>query len=313
MNTYLKNGCLNYEYVRDQRAGDEKSIRNKNTANDSVKNDSIKDSCLVNNCLVDQSHHSIEVMQWQQNNIQQRDDEVAAEIPVALSYNGISHAVMMATPQDLKDFAVGFSLSEGIANKVEQLYDINIINHLQGREVAITLASQCFASLKQRHRQLVGRTGCGICGVDSLDQAIRQVKLLDSQPLPTHDAIQASLVSLTQHQHLRTITGAVHAAAWCDHTGQIQLVREDVGRHNALDKLLGALAKSVIDTTTGFVLISSRASYEMIQKACELGINTLIATSAPTSLAVRQAKYAGMNLIAFARNNRHVIYNQAYK
>ncbi len=273
------------------------------------------DSSLINSELTDYtlSHQTMEITEWQQGCIQQFEDEVAAEIPIAMSYNGISHAVMMVTPQDLEDFALGFSLSEGIADKVEAIYDINIINHSQGLEVAINLASQCFNQLKHKRRQLAGRTSCGLCGVESLDQAIQQVKPLTPQPLPTHNSIQVGLNTLAQHQHLRTLTGAVHAAAWCDLTGNIQLVKEDVGRHNALDKLLGALARSSINTTTGFVLVSSRASYEMVHKACQLGVCTLVAASAPTYLAVRQAKYAGLNLIAFARGNRHVIYNQAYK
>lgn len=259
------------------------------------------------------SHHTLAITQWQQNNLQQLEDEVATEIPIAMSYNGVSHAVMMATPEHLEDFAVGFSLSEGIADSAEDIYDVHIIHHLQGMEVAINLASSCFNRLKHRRRQLVGRTGCGLCGVESLEQAIRQVKPLTPQPLPAHNSVQVGLKALTEHQHLHTLTGAVHAAAWCNQAGEIQLVREDVGRHNALDKLLGALATTAINITTGFVIVSSRASYEMVHKACQLGVCTLVAASAPTYLAVRQAKYAGMNLIAFARGNRHVIYNQAHK
>ncbi|MCX4028161.1 formate dehydrogenase accessory sulfurtransferase FdhD [Spartinivicinus marinus] len=279
------------------------------------QDDTSLDSRLVSNQQTGytHSHQTVTVTQWQQNDLHQLEDEVATETPIAMSYNGVSHAVMMATPENLEDFAVGFSLSEGIADKAEDIYDMHIIHHSQGLEVAINLASNCFNRLKHRRRQLAGRTGCGLCGVESLEQAIRQVKPLTPQSLPAHNSVQAGLNALTKHQHLRTLTGAVHAAAWCDQAGEIQLVREDVGRHNALDKLLGGLATTGINITTGFVIVSSRASYEMVHKACQLGICTLVAASAPTYLAVRQAKYAGMNLIAFARGNRHVIYNQAYK
>lgn len=243
-------------------------------------------------------------------------DCIAEEIPVALVYNGISHVVMMASPADLEDFALGFSLSEGIVHNADEIYDIESIpsapdNLNAGIEVQISITTQRAIQLKQQRRNLTGRTGCGICGAESLLQAIRPVNVVNPHPTPNTAAVENAIQQLTAKQPLQNITGACHGAAWCDGAGNIQLLREDVGRHNALDKLLGILAAENTTTTDGFVLISSRASYEMVQKATSCGVSTLVAVSAPTKMALDLARQANLNLIGFARPGRHVIYNQA--
>ncbi|KAB2967485.1 formate dehydrogenase accessory sulfurtransferase FdhD [Zoogloea sp.] len=235
-------------------------------------------------------------------------DQLIEEIPVALVYNGISHAVLLATPADLEDLALGFSLSEGILASRSELYDAERVDGSRGIELRLEIASERFASLKARRRNLAGRTGCGLCGVESLDALARpQTHLPPRAPVPIEAAF-AGLAALPGHQPLRQTTGAVHAAAWIGRDGVIHALREDVGRHNALDKLLGHLAATRVDPAGGFVLVSSRASYEMVQKTLALGIGNLVAVSAPTGLAVELAREAGLGLAGFARDRRMVIY-----
>ena len=237
-------------------------------------------------------------------------DRVAEEVPVAMVYNGVSHAVMMASPCDLEDFALGFSISEGILEKPEQLFSIEIKPTPDGVEIDMHIAGDCYARLREQRRNMVGRTGCGLCGTESLAHVARAIARVPAQPLPADDAVQAALHSLKNHQPLQLQTGATHGAAWCDSRGQIVQAREDVGRHNALDKLIGARLREGGDQAfdKGFALISSRASFEMVQKSASVGISTLVAVSAPTALAIREARESGMNLIGFARPGRHVIY-----
>lgn len=235
-------------------------------------------------------------------------DQLIEEIPVALVYNGISHAVLLATPTDLEDLALGFSLSEGILASRSELYDAERVDGSRGIELRLEIASERFAGLKARRRNLAGRTGCGLCGVESLDALARPHPQLPARaPVPVEAAF-AGLAALPGHQPLRQATGAVHAAAWIDRDGTIHALREDVGRHNALDKLLGHLAATRFDPASGFVLVSSRASYEMVQKTLALGIGCLVAVSAPTGLAVELAEEAGLGLAGFARDRRMVIY-----
>lgn len=235
-------------------------------------------------------------------------DQLIEEIPVALVYNGISHAVLLATPTDLEDLALGFSLSEGILASRAELYDAERVDGSRGIELRLEIASERFAALKAHRRNLAGRTGCGLCGVESLDALARpHPPLPPGAPVPVEAAF-AGLAALPGHQPLRQATGAVHAAAWVDREGSIQALREDVGRHNALDKLLGHLAATRFDPAGGFVLVSSRASYEMVQKTLALGIGCLVAVSAPTGLAVELAEDAGLGLAGFARDRRMVIY-----
>ena len=244
---------------------------------------------------------------WDRGQLRQDEDAIVTEVPVALVYNGVSHVVMMATPSDLEDLALGFSLSERVLERPEQLLDVEVLERAQGMELALTIGAGAFAALSQRRRNLVGRTGCGICGVESLEQAIPPpVQVTGELRLP-HPALQAALQALGQRQSLKRLTGGVHAAAWCDAQGRVELVREDVGRHNALDKLLGALQGSA-HSAAGFALVTSRASYEMVAKAAACNIQLLAAVSAPTSLAVSQARLSGLTLVGFLQSGRQAIY-----
>lgn len=236
-------------------------------------------------------------------------DEVIEEVPVALVYNGISHAVLLATPSDLDDLALGFSLSEGILAARGELYDSEQSPHPKGIELRLQIASERFVALKERRRNLAGRTGCGLCGLESLDALARPVAPLPPGEPVSATAIGLGLAELPAWQRLRHTTGAVHAAAWMDRDGRIHALREDVGRHNALDKLLGHLAREAQPKEDGFVLVSSRASYEMVQKVAAVGIRTLVAVSAPTALAIRLATDSGVTLAGFARDRRLVVYS----
>ena len=257
------------------------------------------------------SHATLPMQRWHQGEVAQSSDEVAEEVAVALSYNGISHVVMMSSPSDLEDFALGFSLSEGVLKSADELYDMAVKQHCDGIEVAMTISSQRLMQLKQQRRNLVGRTGCGLCGAESLQQAIHAANQVEPVERINHLAIQRAAAQIADRQQLRKLTGAAHGAAWCDAKGEIVLLREDVGRHNALDKLIGALQRSAFDRHDGFVLVTSRASYEMVQKTCAAGISLLAAVSAPTALAIRLAESAGLSLVGFTRTQRHVVYSDA--
>ncbi|WP_144821054.1 formate dehydrogenase accessory sulfurtransferase FdhD [Marinobacter piscensis] len=237
-------------------------------------------------------------------------DLVAEEVPVAMVYNGVSHAVMMASPCDLEDFALGFSLSEGILQRPDQLFSVEIKPGEDGIEVDMHIAGDCYARLREQRRNMAGRTGCGLCGTESLAHVVRTLERVAPQPLPSDMAVQDALKNLKKSQPLQLQTGATHGAAWCDSRGRIVRAREDVGRHNALDKLIGAHIREHGEQafSNGFALISSRASFEMVQKSASVGIGNLVAVSAPTALAIREARESGMNLIGFARPGRHVIY-----
>ena len=245
---------------------------------------------------------------WEAGEISQGVDRVAVEMPIAMVYNGISHAVMMATPRDLEDFALGFSLSEGIVDSPDQLLGCEENQTQKGIELALTIMAGPFAALNQRRRTLVGRTGCGLCGIESLEQAIPKPTEIESSLQITHAALENALVTLDEKQILQQQTGAVHAAAWCDVNGQLLFLREDVGRHNALDKLLGARSRLGDESREGFALVTSRASYEMVFKAASANIALLASVSAPTSLAIELAVKCGLTLVAFTRPGRHVIY-----
>ncbi len=250
----------------------------------------------------------VSVRRWEHGAIHEVEDQVAEECAVALVYNGISHAVMMATPEDLEEFAIGFSLSEGIVQHRNEIFDIQIQPQPQGIEVNVTLAAAQFAKLKQRRRSLTGRTGCGLCGAESLQQAIRPIaKVAAIEPIDAA-AIQTAQRLFTSRQPMQLLTGAMHGAAWCNRDGDIILLREDVGRHNALDKLIGAMADTQPAIHNGFVMISSRVSYEMVQKTSAARATVLAAVSAPTRLAIELADTAGIALVAFVRENRHAIY-----
>jgi FdhD protein len=235
-----------------------------------------------------------------------RIDVLAEEMPVALVYNGISHAVMMASPADLEDFALGFSVSEGIADK-DDVGEIEAVAVDAGIEVRIELSSRAFWRLKERRRTLAGRTGCGLCGVDSLEQTVRAMQPVTADLKVPLDAIHRALDNLPEAQVHNRATRSMHAAAFATPQGELKLVREDVGRHNALDKLIGALLRGEIDPATGVCLITSRCSYEMVQKAVVTGFPILAAVSAPTLMARRLAEAHNLTLIALARHDSAVL------
>ena len=199
------------------------------------------------------------------------EEDVAEEVAVALVYNGVSHAVMMATPCDLEDFARGFSLSERIVEKPAEIFDIEVEKSARGFEVRLRIASGRMAALQERRRSLAGRTGCGLCGVESLDAAMRPVATVTNPRPVSAAAIRRAMADLPAHQPINQVNGATHAAGWADASGALVAVREDVGRHNALDKLVGALAKKGEVAFGGFVVVTSRCSYEMVQKAAAAG------------------------------------------
>jgi FdhD protein len=239
------------------------------------------------------------------------EEAVAEEVAVALVYNGISHAVMMATPCDLEDFARGFSLTERIVEKPSEIYDIDAEPVGRGIEVRLEIAAQRMAGLQERRRSLAGRTGCGLCGVDSLDAALRAVPVVPQSRLVSRLSIERAMAALPAEQRLNRSNGAMHAAGWASLDGALVAVREDVGRHNALDKLAGALARSGAAVAGGFVVVTSRCSYEMVQKAAAIGASAIAAVSAPTSLAIETAGQAGIALVAFVREGRLTAYAQA--
>ena len=239
------------------------------------------------------------------------DEIVAEEVAVALVYNGISHAVMMATPCDLEDFARGFSLTERIVERPSEIYDIEVEPVDSGIEVRLDIAAQRMVRLQQQRRTLAGRTGCGLCGVDSIAAAMRPVALASDAPTVSRVALQRAMAALPPFQVINRVNGATHAAGWSRADGTLVAVREDVGRHNALDKLGGALAVSGASQPGDFVGVTSRCSYEMVQKAAALGAAAIAAVSAPTSLAIATAEQAGIVLAAFVREGRLTAYANA--
>lgn len=247
--------------------------------------------------------------------VEAKMDVIAEEVPIALVYNGISHAVMLATPQDLEDFALGFSLTEGILDVPSDLYSMEVVHRPQGFELHLDVASSCFQRLKEKRRSMTGRTGCGLCGSESLEQTLRipVAKLSEKVDKITGSVINLAFANIRQQQKLQALTGATHASAWVNMHGDVELIREDVGRHNALDKLIGAMAKKNSlgskQSKEGFVLTTSRASYEMVQKTASAGINMLVAISAPTGLAIRVAEQCHLTLVGFARENSYVVYS----
>ncbi len=237
-------------------------------------------------------------------------DKVAEEVPIAMLYNDRSYAVMMATPGDLDDFALGFSLTEGLITHPDQLLDVQTNGYVEGIALSMRVAEQApvNALSTDDQRLLPGRSGCGICGTRQLEDLVRQPAPLTKVHSFSAQALRHALATLSQHQPINDATGSMHAAAWADTNGNIRLTREDVGRHNALDKLIGALTREGINPTDGFLLISSRASYEMIAKAASAGVSMIAAISAPTALAIDLARGAGICLIGFSRPQRYNIY-----
>lgn len=248
------------------------------------------------------------VRRVREGRVREAMDEVAAEVPVALAYNGAPFAVMMATPQDIADFALGFSLSEGIVAAPDELAVEETATSLEGISVALRVPPGRAAALESRRRNLQGRSGCGVCGTESIEAVLRPPPRVGDGPRVAAAALQRALGELRRGQPLNALTGATHAAGWADADGALRLVREDVGRHNALDKLIGAMARAGVDPRRGFCVVTSRASYEMAMKAAQAGIAVLAAISAPTALAIALAETSGLTLIGFARDDGHAVY-----
>ena len=227
--------------------------------------------------------------------------DVPLERPVAIEFNGIGYAVMMATPCDLEDFAVGFALSERIAASADDIVAVDCHRTAQGEIVRVTLTAERSPGLFERVRHRTSDSACGLCGVENLEQALRPLPPVQDQPPVTEAAIFRALAALRDHQPLNRSTGAVHAAARCSSAGEIVDVREDVGRHNAFDKLIGAMRRQGADWDGGFALLSSRCSYELVEKAALAGCAMLVTISAATDLAISRARQCGLTLVVLAR------------
>ncbi len=241
-----------------------------------------------------------------QEQIQNGEDRLAVEVPVALVFNGITHAVMMVTPCDLEDFALGFGVTEGLLSTPSDLYGSEVVPTPDGLELRLEVSAACAWRLKEHRRSLAGRTGCGLCGADSLQQVRRDLPAVAAVQVATTVILNAEQ-NLRQHQTLQRLTGATHAAAWVDLNGDIHAVYEDVGRHNALDKLIGGLLWRNTDPSSGFVLITSRASFEMVQKTLVFGAGVLAAVSAATAMAVETARRGNLALAGYVRHDTQTL------
>lgn len=234
---------------------------------------------------------------------------VPVEAPVAIEVNGIGYAVMMATPAELEDFATGFCLTEGLVARADEIVDLSI-HPVEGGWIArITLPPERAEAVIERARSRVSESSCGLCGIESIEQVLRPLPRITATIATTRTAIAAALAALDGHQRLGRATGAAHAAAFCSPDGEILFVREDVGRHTALDKLIGALAREGVDVATGFFLLSARCSYELVEKTVRVGCPMLVTISAPTSLAVERAVQAGLTLVSLARRDTALVLN----
>ena len=255
----------------------------------------------------------LNVERWQRGTITHETDLVAEEMPVALVYHDVPHVVMLATPADLEDYAVGFTLSEGLVERPDEIRGVEVVWGEESAEVRVTVAWERFSALLDRRRNLTGRTGCGLCGQETVEQAIREVKPVGPGARLTAAELHEAIAKLASLQPINARTGSVHAAAWVAPGKGIQVVREDVGRHNALDKTIGALVRSGADPAAGAMLLTSRASFELVQKSATVGVAFIAAFSAPTAFAVRLAERAGLTLVAFAREHRHVVYTHPWR
>ena len=232
---------------------------------------------------------------------------LAAEVPVALVYNGRPHVVMMCTPADLEDFGIGFTLTEQIAGSAD-VRRVDVVRYARGIELQMEIPAAAADRLAERGRALVGRTGCGLCGVEVIDEALREPPLVRSRLVVSRDALWRASEALDAHQPMNRATNAIHAAAFAGADGTLRVVREDVGRHNALDKVLGALARTGSDASDGFLVVTSRASYELVLKAAAANGPLLAAISRPTALAVELADQAGITLVGLLRGRTANVY-----
>lgn len=236
---------------------------------------------------------------------------LARECALAVSYNGLNHAVMMTSPEDLHDFVLGFSLSSGLVESIEHIYDIGLSGADSARQAEVHISSRAFWNLKQQRRQLAGNSACGLCGVEALDQALPQLTPLPPTALPPAEHLMGLRERIAEAQHGARSSGALHAALFVDAQGEIALCREDIGRHNALDKLIGALARSAHAPQAGFAVVTSRCSLELLHKAVRCGLSTLVSLSAPTALTVDWARRHHLNLIHLPHFSAPRVYSPA--
>ncbi|MEW7008268.1 formate dehydrogenase accessory sulfurtransferase FdhD [Lentilitoribacter sp. EG35] len=234
---------------------------------------------------------------------------VPEEVPVAFTYGGTTHAVMMATPADIEDFAIGFSLSEQIIRMPTDIVNMDVLDVGEGIDVQMELTKELQSNFTAARRAMAGPVGCGLCGIESIEDILRELPELSENKFQlSHEIVSRAVEQLDNKQEIRAETGAVHAAGFLSSSGDLELIREDVGRHNALDKLLGALARENRDTSKGAIVLTSRVSVDLIQKIAISGTPILIAVSTPTALAIRTAEQAGLTLIALARVDSFEIY-----
>ena len=239
---------------------------------------------------------------------------IPEEMAVSFTYGSATFAVMMATPQDIEDFALGFSLTECIIEKAAEITSVDVVHHDRGIEARMALSESRSRQLESRRRRLAGPAGCGLCGIESLEAAVRPARNVNSDLQVRAEPIFAALASLRERQLLNAATHAVHAAGfWSVEEDRLIAVREDVGRHNALDKLGGALARHDMNASEGFIVLSSRLSIELVQKAATIGCPLLVAVSAPTNYALRAADQAGMTLVAIARDDSFEVFSHAQR
>jgi len=251
---------------------------------------------------------TVDRLAWRDGRLSEGARAVPEETALALTYNGGTYAVMMGTPQNLGDFAVGFSLSEGIVQSPDEISSLDIVDLEDGIELRIWLAEEKAARLSERRRHIAGPTGCGLCGIDSITEAVRPAAVVANGRSFSPREIMTAIASISPLQPINVETRAVHAAAFWTPAAGIVALREDVGRHNALDKLAGALAQAKVSASEGIVLLTSRVSVEMVQKTAAIGAPVMVAVSAPTALAVRMAEAAGVTLVAVARSDGFEIF-----
>lgn len=236
---------------------------------------------------------------------------LAGEIALAIAYNGLSQAVMMVSPHDLEDFVHGFSLGAGLIESIDDIYDVQLTPHGDAVAAEVQVSNRAFWALKDQRRQLAGNTGCGLCGVEALDQALPDLPVLPAAPLPPAAHLEHLRERVNAVQEIGRRSGALHAALFVDAAGEIRLCREDIGRHNALDKLIGALKRQRLDLAGGFAVVTSRCSLELIHKAVRAGLSTLVSLSAPTALTVQWAREHQLNLIHLPHRSAPRIYSPA--
>lgn len=240
------------------------------------------------------------------------DRMIAVEAPVAIEVNGLGYAVMMATPEDLIDFGTGFAITERLVGSCDEIVEVTSHETDKGWLLRIWVEDHCLSAIRDRMRHRVADSGCGLCGLENLEQALRPLPAIGDLPTARPTGIFRALAGLQDHQIVSQATGAVHAAALCDDDGAILIAREDVGRHNSFDKLIGAAALNGLPMNKGFVLLSSRCSYELVEKAAVSGVPLLVTISAPTSLAVERSRDCGLTLVSLARPDAILIMNDPH-